>query len=645
MKTYLTALLSLVFAVSSPAQNRDLPGPGADLQTLPAGSYVLAMDNTNQKNNANHFNLKSYGLAVHLLNNNVKLKWVIKAGKSKDGIDFTVNASPLLPVITTVTRKITTVNGSTAATVDNATGLVTGMTVTCTTSGLQAGTTVTAISGTNITLSLPATAAIGNKDAVFTSYTYPVSSYDFRAGPFVIFAADTSGMGDLINAYNSSIPVYNDKVKVYKTTAAVTVDIRYDMSGFRPKANILNDGNNTDIHILYMTNCGITTDNYTVGSATDLYTRCFTFASEPHNGTENSAVINAIKSFVQHGGNFLAQCLAVETYENSSSGRFHTTTGITVTNTNIAPVNTVYPNPDLAFTQFEGTYDVDLTGSCKNWTLASGSSWKNNAHNHATGGTIVTQTPVGASVAKLTGAALPGGIVFYLGNHDFTSITDIDEINGTRMYMNAFLTPVAININCNINEQLANPLPVKLVDFQATLNSEETTVSLRWTTASESGLSHFVAERSTDGKNFIPVGEVRAKGLTAELQSYQLSDAISSIASPQYYYRLRQVDRDGKAEYSPVRAVRPGKKSTGGFSISSYPNPVVHQLTVVIEGIGQQKPVRLELLNSNGAVVRRADRNSQGNSLLMDLSQLAPGLYVLRATGEGQVLQQKIIKQ
>src|SRR5258705_13984835 len=107
MKQTLLFVFTIFLSVMLQAQNTDLPLPTANLQTLPSGSYVIAMDNTNQLNNSNNFNLKAYGLVVTLLNNSKKVKWVITAGKAKDGIDFTVNASALIPVSSTVNTNIT----------------------------------------------------------------------------------------------------------------------------------------------------------------------------------------------------------------------------------------------------------------------------------------------------------------------------------------------------------------------------------------------------------------------------------------------------------------------------------------------------------------------------------------------------------
>jgi hypothetical protein len=445
MKPFLLVVTLAITLISS-AQNRDLPSPNSNLQTVAAGSYVIAMDNTLQLNTAGDFNLKAYGLVVYLLNNNVKIKWVIKAGKVKDGIDFTGNAVQFQPTL-----------GS-------------------------------------------------------------VSSMDYKAGPFVIYSSDTTGVAALITAfYTSNSLTGNNRPKVYRLTTSVSnVDIRYDMTGFKPKALILNDGSNSAIHVGYMTDCAVSTSNYATGPATDLLTKCYTFTSEPHNASPSTTVFNAVKKFVEYGGNFLAQCAAIDGFENNAAGHFQTTNGITVTNSSISTASTLFPNADLAFSQFEGIFDLKYGGSVTNWTLASGSTYTNNDHNHCSGGTIASQSPIGASVCKLTSSALPGGLIYYLGNHNFSSVTVIESINGIRMYMNAFLTPVAINNNCSIGSSLANPLPVRLMSFNAFLDPTTTKVDLHWATATEINTSHFVVERSMDDKDFSQVALVFAKGNSFE---------------------------------------------------------------------------------------------------------------------------------
>ncbi|MCW3119801.1 MAG: hypothetical protein JWM28_3883, partial [Chitinophagaceae bacterium] len=70
----------------------------------------------------------------------------------------------------------------------------------------------------------------------------------------------------------------NNRPKVFRVTAAVNVDIRYNLTGFKPKAAILSDGGNQTVHVGYMTAAGIPSTNYALAVGSDLLVKCFTFA-------------------------------------------------------------------------------------------------------------------------------------------------------------------------------------------------------------------------------------------------------------------------------------------------------------------------------------------------------------------------------
>src|ERR1044072_6885627 len=138
--------------------------------------------------------------------------------------------------------------------------------------------------------------------------------------------------------------------------------------------------------------------NGSTGVAADLASNCFTFASEAHwqenKPAAGEAVINAVRTFLMNGGNVLAECAAVRTYENT--GLFHSSGGINPNTENDfkGDLNTLtFPNADLSYSQFQGTVNIDNGGSLKNWQYLG--TLRNNEHNDAAGG-----TQIGASVAK-----------------------------------------------------------------------------------------------------------------------------------------------------------------------------------------------------------------------------------------------------
>ena len=572
MKKLLQLLALLLFPAIAFTQNKDLPNPDPDLHTLPAGSYIIAMDNTNQLNTAGHFNLKSYGLVVFLLNRNIDIKWVIKAGKLKDGIDFTANAAKIKPVA----------------------------------------------------------AAAANRD--------------FKAGPFVILAADTAGVCNLIDSFylnptggTPAVPLTgNDRPCVYKTTASVAnIDIRYSLTNFKPKAAILKDGGNEHIHIGFMAAAGIPDTNWRVNIGQNLVTSCYTFASEPHNdkvGTPDfDTAIHGVRAFVEYGGNFLAQCAAVEYYENHvDHGFFQTSTGIT--HHNIHYGNDRYTNSDLSYAQYDGYYHSTQTGHLQSWDINS--SWVNNGYIIQNDPSTVGGTNnIGASVSKLKDVNTRGGMVFYLGNHDFKDLTQLEEINGIRMYMNAFLTPVAINQFCTIT------LPISWYSFTAKRSGVN--VQLEWKTSMELNNRYFYPERSTDGVNFSTLLQVNGSANSSGIRTYSFTDVPPGAGI--FYYRVRQVDIDGAVTYSVTRIVKMDGTSNDGIYL--YPNPNNGRFTLVFNQPSLFHGLMVYDQTGRKVYSLQLSDNHKSN-VPLDLSSLSAGLYslsVIPASGGGIVTKRLII--
>ena len=186
-------------------------------------------------------------------------------------------------------------------------------------------------------------------------------------------------------------------------------------------------------------------------------------------------------------------------------------------------------------------------------------------------------------------------------------------------------------------------LPVKLVSFTAMLNTNK--VDLNWITATEMNVNHFVIERSTDGQTFSDAGMVFAFGNTTEQKNYQYSDNITSMNSAVIYYRLRQMDIDGKFEYSATRIIRISKQNENPITILTYPNPVTSELRITIPNNWQGKKVMYEIVNANGHVSGKSQVGNSSQTETLNVGILSPGLYIVKASCEGQSAQQKIVKQ
>src|SRR5690606_2258767 len=90
------------------------------------------------------------------------------------------------------------------------------------------------------------------------------------------------------------------------------------------------------------------------------------------------------------------------------------------------------------------------------------------------------------------------------------------------------------------------PLPVSFVSVEAVRNGKG--ASIFWTTSMEENNAYFSIEKSIDGNEFYSIGAVDGAGNSSSLQNYQFHDntEIGKIT----YYRIKQVDLDGKYEYS-----------------------------------------------------------------------------------------------
>jgi hypothetical protein len=93
------------------------------------------------------------------------------------------------------------------------------------------------------------------------------------------------------------------------------------------------------------------------------------------------------------------------------------------------------------------------------------------------------------------------------------------------------------------------PLPLTLVQFTATKQSN--TSQLQWQTAQEQNTRDFVIERSGNGSDYTDIGTVAAAGTSSSKRYYYFTD--NAPLEGNNYYRLREIDLDGKFTYSPVR--------------------------------------------------------------------------------------------
>jgi hypothetical protein len=192
-----------------------------------------------------------------------------------------------------------------------------------------------------------------------------------------------------------------------------------------------------------------------------------------------------------------------------------------------------------------------------------------------------------------------------------------------------------------ITSNPAGPLPVSLVSFSG--RRVGATVALNWATASEQRNDHFVVERSLDGANFLTLGTVSGHGTSAATHAYTFVDAQPVAGAA--YYRLRQVDTDGTASFSPVVVVQGGELAAAA-SITAVPNPSAGQfaLQTNLPASGQLRGTVVNMLGQNILTINEL-LPAGAASLPLDLSAQPAGMYLVQLLGPAGPVTLRLLKQ
>lgn len=174
-----------------------------------------------------------------------------------------------------------------------------------------------------------------------------------------------------------------------------------------------------------------------------------------------------------------------------------------------------------------------------------------------------------------------------------------------------------------------SPLPVELSHFSASCDEH---VEILWVTESELNADKFIVEKSRNGVNWELVDELVAAGNSNSHLSYSTTDKKPYQGVS--YYRLRQVDFDGKEKiYGPISV----SCTDNGNSINVYPNPNNGNFTVEINSPSDIEEASLQLLDVTGKLI--ASREFQivdGVTQIMieETQSLKPGTYVLKVIAD-----------
>jgi hypothetical protein len=178
-------------------------------------------------------------------------------------------------------------------------------------------------------------------------------------------------------------------------------------------------------------------------------------------------------------------------------------------------------------------------------------------------------------------------------------------------------------------------LPVTWAGFE--VKAAESGNKLDWSTASEQNTSHFEIEYSYDGVHFQNQStQIPAAGWSQTEKKYSF---VHSDFSAQIYYRIKQIDIDGRFSYSIVRIVKRTTFSPS-FVAAVYPNLIHSEKEVTINVFSIDKsPFYIRLYDLNGHVLSQIVAQAKKDSILekMDVANLSPGIYIIELqNGQGR---------
>lgn len=172
-------------------------------------------------------------------------------------------------------------------------------------------------------------------------------------------------------------------------------------------------------------------------------------------------------------------------------------------------------------------------------------------------------------------------------------------------------------------------LPLKWFSFTATTNC--ITATLNWQTANEVNNKNFVVEQSINGVDFKSIATVEPN-ISNNYKYVALFTTHYSLLTT-IYYRIKQIDNDGKFSYSSVEKIA---LKCNNKNISIYPNPVKDVL--LIDGLSLPKN-NIQIVNVLGKTVLQFSSSTLNS---FNVSNLTKGVYMVKVNGEGGV---KFVKE
>lgn len=191
------------------------------------------------------------------------------------------------------------------------------------------------------------------------------------------------------------------------------------------------------------------------------------------------------------------------------------------------------------------------------------------------------------------------------------------------------------------NSSAVYPLPVDLLSFTAKLLGE--TVDLNWATSSEINNDYFVIERASDDLKWKKISTIAGAGNSNTKLYYNEKDRnpLPGIS----YYRLKQVDYDGKYKYSDVVSVV-NHISDSGDDVYLFPNPSSgNSVFIRIPHAYNRLITQVVIYNISGERVWQKQLETGASIFELNYGDLPAGVYIVQISNEALNESKKLVVQ
>lgn len=173
-------------------------------------------------------------------------------------------------------------------------------------------------------------------------------------------------------------------------------------------------------------------------------------------------------------------------------------------------------------------------------------------------------------------------------------------------------------------------LPVVFAGFN--LARQNTAILVDWSTATESNSQYFEIQRSYDGSNWMTITTVNAAGNSAAVKTYSYTDRTAT--GTVIYYRIRQVDLDGRSVLTAVRTIKLTEADAKVKIASGGNNNLYLHFADQVKGA-----VSVKLISMNGQVVSSSTLTNPVGQQLLPVNVTLKGMYMVAVT-DGNGLKQ-----